>query len=214
MQAHTDLHDIPESIQIVILLFYYNTIESTILSNEERDKLLTLFDEHNKFKDLEPFSFNLLYKCSRDGWNEKNFKNKCHGIPNLLVIIHNDKDIVFGGYTSTGWSADKSQSYSEYGSREEDTNAFLFCIRNNNDDHLPKIFNASKDHGGALRNQKGYYCMFGFDCAIWVFPKDFAANVGSTSYYTSYSKVPKKYYFIAGQSNNTKVMDIEVFSLH
>ena len=51
------MSEIPEDITSIILLFYcYSTINSEILTNEETDKLLQLFDEYNKFKHLGNYS--------------------------------------------------------------------------------------------------------------------------------------------------------------
>ena len=45
---------IPEGVKLIILLFHFNMIDSSILT----DKLLQLFDEQNKFKDLDHFHIN------------------------------------------------------------------------------------------------------------------------------------------------------------
>ena len=48
---------IPDAVKLIILLFYYNIIKSSILTDEESDTLLRLCEEKNKFKDLPNYSF-------------------------------------------------------------------------------------------------------------------------------------------------------------
>ena len=156
------VHDlsIPESIALVTLLFYYNILESSILTDEENDKLLYLFDEQNKFQDLGNYSYKLVYKRTRDGVQENDFKDKCHDKKNLLCIIWDQNNNVFGGYTSIGW---KGRSQLDH---YVDNKAFIFIIRSIKN-YEAKIFNAIKGKK-AIRIQYGYYCMFGSNTEIWM----------------------------------------------
>ena len=91
-----------------------------LLTDKENDTLLSLFTENNKFQDLGQYSYNLIYKRSTDGWEENKFKGKCHDRENLLCIILDTDDNVFGGYTSIGWKG--NSSYRE----DPDDKAFTF----------------------------------------------------------------------------------------
>ena len=57
---------IPDAVKLIILLFYYNTINSSILTDDESDTFLKLCEEKNKLKDLGNYSFKLIYKRSVD----------------------------------------------------------------------------------------------------------------------------------------------------
>ena len=114
---------IPESILLVILLFYYNSIESSILTDAECDKLLSLFEQENVLKNLKNCSYKLLFKGTRDGFKSKTFYEKCNK-KNTLCIIHTERNYVFGGYTSISWR--RTNGNIEY---ETDLSAFLFVIR-------------------------------------------------------------------------------------
>ena len=60
-------HPIPDLIRSIILLFYYQSLESSILSDAECDKLFTMFDGQQKFKEFDQYSFELIYSSKRDG---------------------------------------------------------------------------------------------------------------------------------------------------
>ena len=97
-------YHIPEIVQFTILLFYYHRIKSSILTDTESDKLLSLFDSQNKFEKLEPFEYKLIYSSSKHGIGESIFKKICHNQANLLCFIQSKNGNVFGGYTKCGWN--------------------------------------------------------------------------------------------------------------
>ena len=154
------VEDVPESVVLIILLFFYNIINSSILTHKESDKLLSVFEEGDKFKDLGNYSYKLIYKRTRDGCKENDFKDKCHDKTNLLCIILDDADNVFGGYTSIGWKG--RPSYRE----DIDDKAFIFLIRSS-DNLKSEIFNAIKGKY-TIRLQSDYYCLFGNEPVIWI----------------------------------------------
>ena len=153
-------NDIPESIKIVVLLFFYRIIESSILTQKETDILLSLFDEKNKFNDLGIFSYKLIYKRSVDGKKYDKVEYKVKDKKNILCIIHDDEDNVFGGYTSIGWG-NKDEQY------QTDNKAFLFLIRSQND-YPPGIYDAIKDKK-TIRVQRNYYCIFGEEGEMFIY---------------------------------------------
>ncbi len=52
-------------------------------------------------------SVNLLYHAGSHDFSVKKFHELCDGLPNTLVIIRNDKDKVYGGYTPVPWGKSK-----------------------------------------------------------------------------------------------------------
>ena len=71
--------EIPESIKLEILLFYYNTFESSILTdNECIYKLLSLFEEQSVLKHLTDYSYRLIFRGTRDGFKSQTFYDKCN----------------------------------------------------------------------------------------------------------------------------------------
>ena len=198
----------PESIQIIILLFYYNIIKSSLLTPQECDKLLSMFEEQNKFQDLGNYEYNLIYRCSVDGFNEKKFKTQVHNKPNVLILIKTkQRDNIFGGYTHTGWTGD---AYKLKGI--QDDKAFIFSIRNSNNYPL-RIFNGIKGRE-TLRTQNRYYCMFGYDCTIWIYDQTNCGAARDTG--KDFEARPKEefpHYFGTGDFGSFAAEDVEVFQL-
>ena len=196
---------IPKSIQYTILLFYYDTIKSSILTDIECNHLVELFEQHDKFNDLGSFSYNLIYKCSIDGWDEKKFKSEVHNKSNILCLIHTLNNNVFGGYTSTGWRKGRKKS------NDNDDKAFIFNIRSCCG-YPSGIYNAKKGHE-SLRVQPGYICMFGDDCTMWIYCDEQEGAVTDTS--KDYQNRPKEYKncFTDNPFNHFHAVDVEVFQL-
>ena len=116
-----DLDEIPEIVECLILLFYFNQIDSEILSDAECHALLSLFSEQDKFADLGSYSYSLIYSSYNDGIGEKIFKEKCHGITNLLCILSAENGNVFGWYTAKGWEKrDDDDADDDNGGRKDD----------------------------------------------------------------------------------------------
>ena len=146
--------EIPESVQLIILLFYYNTIESSILKDDESNKLLTLFEKENVFKGIRNYSYRLLFRGTRDGFKTKTFYEKCNK-KHTLCIICTPENNVFGGYTSIPWKRkDKNGIYIS------DASAFIYTVRNKNDSQ-PKVFPITNNGKNAISHDKHYYLTFG-----------------------------------------------------
>ena len=194
--------NMPDSIKLVVLLFYYHRIESSILSIEETDKLQTLFNEKNKFKELGNYSYKLIYRRSVDGWQEKTFKDKCHDRINVLCIILDAKGNVFGGYTAKGW-----QGRPEYESGQDDK-AFLFSIRSSYG-HPAGVYDAIKGKY-TICLKANFYCIFGVEGAIWIYEN--AKNLGGCRAIGTFERPPKSRY-LNGDSDQFNPKEIEVFHL-
>ena len=201
-------YQIPELIQFIILLFFYNPIQSKILNDAQCDQLLSLFDKEDKFKNLGAFSYDLLWRVSKDGSDETKFKEKCHGQPNLLCIIETENlegRYIIGGYTCRGWpKTTKSMVYFE------DDDAFLVYIHNTETDLPMKIFNAKKGKE-ALRVQDGYVLIFGQDCSIWVNISSGNGALEATG--IDYQDIPKEYWINGDKFGDFEVREIEIYQL-
>ena len=70
-------------------------------------------------KDLE-----LIYRGTRDGMNDKSFYDKCSNKGPTITLIKNDKDNIFGGYSSISWKlSDQNKDYSA-------PDSFIFTLTN------------------------------------------------------------------------------------
>ena len=197
---------IPESIISVILLFYYNTIDTSILNDQECETLLKLFESENKFKDLGNYSYKLVYKRSRDGYEGKHFKDKVHDKQNVLCLISIQNGNVFGGYTATGWPKSGDGTII-------DEKAFIFSIRSSAK-YAPAIFNAKSNTAKTLRYEPSFYCMFGDGCSIWLHGEGAECGRGSCYPPTEFVEPPHSDYLASkGYYNTWYPQEIEVFQL-
>ena len=194
-------YQIPELVQHIILLSFYNTLDSKILTDTECDTLLKLFDDNKKFEDLGHFSYKRIYSSAKDGKGEKIFKERCHDQKNILCLIESTNGNVFGGYTSHGWIG------SENGVGHTDPKAFILSIRSNvgND---PAIFNA-KPKENALWNEKQFFCIFGGSIAFYI---NQDGETGGSFLSSNFQPFPdgKRHYLIDASFS---VCNIEVFQL-
>lgn len=203
LPSNKSYYQIPELVQHTILLFYYQQIESSILDNIEKDKLLSLFDEQNKFEEVgNSYSYQMIYSSVEHGDGEKTFKSLCHNKRNLLCLIHSKDNNVFGGYTSSGWTDDvNNYSHGLY-----DDKSFVFSIRSNKG-YDPAIFNVIQSEN-SLWNQQSYYMMFAGLQVIYI------NTSGKSGYAASqpqrYQKYPYDSYLA---KKNFTVSAIEVFQL-
>eukprot|EP01084_Bolivina_argentea_P001086 1986_1 len=197
--------------QDTLLLRKTQTIDSSILSKEETETLLSLFDEHRKFHDLNrQFKFEAIYSSQHHGRGETIFKQLCHSQKHLLCIIETKDDNVFGGYTANGWTRYET----EKGRGLEDYKAFIFSVRSNNK-YPPAIFNKLKKKNkayidGALWQQTGYFCAFGGNCAFRI---DSEGNTGACNgkKCLNFDTYPHDHYLTGGWT--FYIENIEVFQL-
>ena len=206
LPSNETYYQIHKSIQYSILLFFYTSIESKILTDKEIDTLLSMFDEQNKFKELDVgYTYNVLYASYRDGIGETIFKEMCHDQPNLVCLISTKTGNVFGGYTSTGWRGKQSCK------GQHDDKAFIFNIRSSKN-YPPRIFNVTKPEW-ALWNQNNFYCMFGGTSIYFIYHNGEHGETYDTKTKANrqYEKIPEDHYLTG--SRKFPVENIEVFQL-
>ena len=90
--------------------------DSLILNENERLNLEGMADS----KGCE-----FVYRASRDGFTTEALHSKCNYKPNLVSIIRNDLNYVFGGYTSVAWNRTSGWN--------RDPKAYIFSLRRNGD---------------------------------------------------------------------------------
>ncbi|GBC40202.1 BTB/POZ protein [Rhizophagus irregularis DAOM 181602=DAOM 197198] len=87
------------------------------------------------------YKFKLIYRGSRDGINNKSFRGKCNGRVASLVLIEEKKsNMIFGGYSSIGFSSLGDQYLSENNARHYySSDNFIFSFENSEDVQNMKI---------------------------------------------------------------------------
>ena len=141
--------------QIKILIDFKNKIEQ----EEERKKNLKLDssilnNEQNKKNKIKEFispnqriKAELKYRLTRDGTSFDTFHKLCDNIAPNLLLIKDDKNNIFGGFTKVSW--DKSDS------QKNDIESFLFSINKNK-----KYYQKHKDY-------KTIYCYSSYGPWFW-----------------------------------------------
>ena len=135
------------------MLYYYKTFESTILSDFEQDEFLDFLRKNNKL--IVDHSWKLLYKSSKDGFDQKVFVDKVFDNPNVIMLWQINGQCVIGGYTKTGWNKEFYQSSSindsNYESWTKDKDVFIFYFKSK-EKHASFISNVKQDKKSISRS--------------------------------------------------------------
>ena len=92
--------------------------DSLILNNVEKgDEYLQKLYEWTGYKRME-----LIYRGTRDGSESQSFHNKCDNQGPTICLCKNEKDNIFGGYSSISWTSD--------GNYHTANGSFLFTLTN------------------------------------------------------------------------------------
>lgn len=138
----------------MIILFYINILNSSILTSKEENNLIESLYQCNKFKlpNLRNFCPDLIYRITSQSIS--GLRNKCQNRQRLLCLIKTKNGEVFGGYTSYGW-----RKVNFGGSHLYDSKAFLFSVSHKiiGEIVMYDVVNPMK----ALGITEGNYFMFG-----------------------------------------------------
>ena len=94
-------------------------IQLLIESLEKVNKNRNIEEEENESNTIS--KINLLYMASEDGSSSFMFHEKCDGKKNLLIIIHTDANVIFGGFTKKSFDSKKIN-------KKADRNSFIFNL--------------------------------------------------------------------------------------
>ena len=170
-------------------------IDSVIINNKE--DIAQLKEWIGKRMD---YTFKLLYRGSRDGFNPSIFHSKVDHRKYTLSLIQSKSGNVFGGYTSETW--DTSSSLGGDGCFKYDDTAFIFNL-----DHYIRF--KINDPENAIYAHPQYYLVFGKG-DILITP-----TLGISCILTSYGKAvhetPEK--LIGTFDEDIEIEEIEVFQL-
>ena len=153
--------------------------------------------------------FELIYRGSRDGVLSKNFHEKCDNKGKTLVLYKNDKDNIFGGYSTISWTSNSDSFLNAPGS-------FIFTLTN--------IYNTVPTQFLGVSNQKhvrhnpNYSPCFGGGTDIGINTN--YSNSGGWSWFpdTYQDVLGKGKSIFTGNTNinesGIKIKDIEVFRVN
>lgn len=159
---------------------------------------------------IQPFSnVHLLYKATRDGFTNSAFHSKCDGKENTVLIIKNNLNHVFGGYSSAKWSKEGSIA---------DPNAFIFSLRRNGKSNNYKLLVDPKHVSSAIYGDSSYYRFCGTGSLDICIHENSNTNKGSQSGIECY--IPPVYpigsnatTFLAGNYDQWLTTEIEVYQI-
>ena len=205
-------YNIADLIKHMILLYFVNTMESKILSNDEHDQFRNLLIENQKF--IVDNECKLIYRQSEEIVNGAHFRQKVFGKSNVLILIESENGNVIGGYTKTGWDKD----FVGYG-HSTDKNAFIFQIRSSKG-YKPFISNI-KQSDDSMTKAIGYgfnqWVQFGY---TWIFSISFDIEDSMKVYHSnnepdnSYEPFPvSDNYPMLGGKREDEIANFEVFQM-
>jgi hypothetical protein len=118
-------------------------IESRIIKPKLANIIVNWIDKKNaetfRTKKDPLYKFDLIYRGSRDGIDDKSFKNECNDKKKTLVLIKiKQSNKIFGGYSSNGFFSSEKPPLS-YGN-----DSFIFSFENSEDTRNKKISRAPK----------------------------------------------------------------------
>eukprot|EP01084_Bolivina_argentea_P059087 107852_1 len=190
---------VADLIKHLCLLYYNQLFNSLILTAEEQQKFSQLLCEHNK-DFITKAKSTLLYRGTRDGFNDRICEMKCEDKNNLICFIHTVNNNVLGGYTQSGWSSGTT-----------DFNAFIFALRSSKGykSIISKVRKSDEGYGCffAIRSVSSYYLFFG-EGAIRVHNDGYVYHNNPKSY----ELLPKSCYLLGGNELE-KIVEIELFVL-
>ena len=180
-----------------------NEIDSIILKeSKNKDKFIKKIKEWCGNKKYE-----LLYRGSRDGSLSKNFHEKCDNQGPTLILYRNDKESIFGGYSSISWTNE--------GNYKKAPDCFIFTL-NNIHNTEPYKFQVKNENEGVYHNINDGPT-FGSHCDIYI-RDDFKNKDSKSDFPCRYQdKLGKGRSIFTGDSNNSntniKINEIDVFKI-
>ena len=143
---------IPNAIKESVKLFVPNLwIETTLLTDKEKQDLLSMIETHEMTKKFRNCEWKLLFRASRDGHQAKDFHDKCDGKENTVCMVHTEYDHICGGYVQVAWKTE------HIGNSVKCKNAYMFVLR-----PTQQIFEQKKDNDCTVAHYHGECFNFGF----------------------------------------------------
>ena len=198
-------YTIVKPIQDLCLLFFRTIIDSKILTDYEREKLLEMINNHRQIHSKHSIEYSLLYRATEDGFSRDNFYRKCDGKKDTLLIIQSNENNVFGAFTSLKWN----QNGSNPNRHETDPSAFIYLIRSNQGSKS-QLYPIKDDGHLAFYQHKLYLFIFGSGgSGLLVFGKGTCGYASATK--CKEFNIEKNE--LNGDKNKFLIKDIELFQL-
>ena len=116
----------------------------------------------------------LIYRGTRDGMTSSDFHNKCDNKGKTISLFLNDKDNIFGGYSSITWTNNEGGKIAN--------DCFLFTLTNIHNTE-PTKFPYEKGKSVQLLSQHGPIFGSGTDLHFWKNSEDFTLDKSNSTYF-------------------------------
>ena len=199
-------YNIADLIKHICLLYFYNAIDSSILTNEEESQFLSLLKKQGSLDHLNDYSWNLLYRKSDDGFSFEIIRQKAHGLKNVILFVRTDSNNVFGGYLSVGWRVKIPTNWET----DTDEKSFLFLIRSSKS-YPMQIFKI-KDPQYASYTRETHVCVIGGGYDICIGDKS-KEGYSRRSYTSLWYYEGAKDAYLNGDVGDFEHTEIEIYQL-
>ena len=182
-----------------------SNIDSNILNESERgNEFLEKLYEWIGCNKME-----LLYRGTRDGSRSNIFHNKCDNKGPTIILCKNEKDNIFGGYSSISWTTNIGYKSAN--------GSFLFTLTNIHNTPPTKFPNTQNENCAVYHNS-GYGPTFGNGHDLYI-SDDHLNNNSSYSHLCNDYSYPdilgKGYSIFTSELNNHnfKLKEVEIFKI-
>ncbi|KAJ5068785.1 hypothetical protein M0811_12206 [Anaeramoeba ignava] len=147
------------------------------------------------------------FSVKKDGFNSQNWHKKVDGKGKTLVIIKTKDNFIFGGFTQVGFNGNTGNI--------NDSNAFIFSLRNDKGDRKPEKFTIKQgEEGNAIFSDLNYGPVFGY----YDFKLSSNLQPGHSNFGTSYNlpngiqeATNESKSYLAGSYNKWVVDELETY---
>ena len=172
------------------------SVDSIILRDSKKEKkFLNKIFEWSGYNNME-----LIYRGSRDGMTAKKFHDFCDNKGPTICLFKNEKENIFGGYSPISWESNDPEKWYKL------DDSFMFTLTNIYDTE-PSKFPHQKGKDSVIHYFKSgpgfddLYSRDGFNNFAINFPRGHIDTLG------------KGKSIITGNSNNLKLIEVEIFKL-
>ena len=172
------------------------TNSSIVKTKEHNNLIINRLKNIEQFKNSKNFTFELLYRGTRDGDDSKTFHKLCDNNRNILVLVETNKNKKFGGFCTIG--------YKSKGGNQQDNSAFIFSL-----DKL-KTYNVIKN-GTAIYCDEQYGPLFAG--SMIVVNNKFFSNTNYANSRNNYYELSEDYELTGGEYEY-KIKEVEVYKIN
>ena len=206
MSIENKLDHVPIECKLICKDFFGPLIDSKILKMKEK----TLLTHYVKEQTKQAWNWKLIYRATEHGFKKENFYKYCQDKGNTVVIVHNEENWIYGGYTPCKWKYNQEQDV-KYG-KDESLTSFLFVLRSTLEDGLQmlKLKEQAMDKAVSYRENTA----FDFGCNDFFLFQGIVYCWEVDCCYEKYDMANDTVYNFGGTNTRCIPNEIEIFELY